>query len=137
MRFLLILLLALSSLNAASIGWQRNYESALAKATSEEKPLMVYLYLPHCATCNYMNKNVFSDKKVIDYINKSYIAVKLYPNDKSLPEKLQSEMSPVFYLINPQNSDMIDSVMGGKNAEKFLELLEESFDTYKTETKQQ
>ncbi len=137
MRFLLALLLVLSSLNAASIGWQRNYEAALAKAKSEAKPLMVYLYLPNCGTCNYMNKNVFSDKKVIDYINKNYVAVKLYTNDKSLPKKLQSEMSPVFYFLNPQNSEMIESVMGGKNAEKFLELLEESADTYKAEAREQ
>jgi thioredoxin-related protein len=137
MKFLLVLLLALGSLHAASLGWQRNYETALAKAKSEEKALMVYLYLPHCNTCNYMNKNVFSDKKVIDCINRNYVAVKLYPNDKSLPKKLQSEISPVFYLINPQNAEMIESVMGGKNAEKFLNLLEESYDAYKTETQQQ
>ena len=135
MRLLLALLLALTALNAATIGWQHNYQKALAKAKGGDKPLLVYLYLPNCKSCSYMNDNVFSDKRVIDYVEKNYVAVKLYPNDKGLPQALQSGMSPVFYFLNSQNAEVIESVMGGKNAEKFLELLQKSHDGYKERSK--
>ncbi len=135
MRFLLALLLTLTALNAASISWQHNYQKALSKAKSEDKPLMLYLYLPNCKSCGYMNENVFSDRQIIDYLGKNYVAVKLYPNDSGLPIELRSEMSPVFFFLNSQNSEVIESIMGGKNAEKFLKLLQESYDGYKAENK--
>ena len=136
MRFLLAIVLTVTALNAASISWQHNYQKALLKAKNEDKPLMVYLYLPNCKTCGYMNGNVFRDRKVIDYMGKNYVAVKLYPNDNGLPAELRSEMSPVFFFLNSQNAEVIESIMGGKNAEKFLKLLQESYDGYKSESKQ-
>lgn len=133
MRVLIALLFLLEALYGASISWERNYPKALLKAKHADKPLMVYLYLPHCGTCNYMNKNVFINKDVIDYVEKNYVAVKLYTNDKGLPDELKSEMAPVFHFMDPRNSANIATVIGGKNAESFLELLEESYDTYTQE----
>jgi len=123
----------LETLYGASISWEHNYPKALAKAKGADRPLMVYLYLPNCGSCNYMNKNVFTDRDVIDYLEKNYVVVKLYTNDKGLPDELKSEMAPVFHFMDPRSSKRIGTVMGGKNAEKFLELLEESYDTYMQE----
>lgn len=134
MRILFALLLTLTLLEAASVRWQHNYQKAINAAKTENKPLLVYLYLPGCKTCEYMNSHVFNDKDVAAFMAKNYIAVKLYPNDRDLPEKFRTEISPVFYFVNSQDSEMIESVMGGKNAEKFLELLQESFTTYRADT---
>ena len=136
MRILFALLLALTLLEAASVRWQHNYQKAINAAKTDNKPLLVYLYLPGCKTCNYMHSNVFNDKAVAAFMAKNYIAVKLYPNDKGLPEKFRAEISPVFHFVNSQDSEMIESVMGGKNAEKFLELLKKSLNTYNADTKQ-
>ena len=133
MRVLIALLFLLDALYGASISWERNYPKALAKAKRADKALMVYLYLPHCGTCSYMNKNVFTDRDVVDYLEKNYVAVKLYTNDRGLPDELKSEMAPVFHFMDPQSSKRIETVMGGKNAEKFLELLEESYDIFTQE----
>jgi len=129
-RALIALLFLWETLCGASISWERNYPKALSKAKDADKPLMVYLYLPDCGTCNYMNKNVFTERGVVKYLEKNYVAVKLYTNDKGLPDELKSEMAPVFHFMDPQSSKRIGTVMGGKNAEKFLELLEESYETY-------
>ncbi|MCJ7764675.1 MAG: hypothetical protein MUP09_01900, partial [Thiovulaceae bacterium] len=59
--------------------------------------------------------------------------VKLYPNDSGLPAALRSEISPLFFFLNSQNAEVIESIMGGKNAEKFLALMQESYDGYKEE----
>jgi len=130
-RILIALLFLLEALYGASISWERNYPKALDKAKRADKPLMVYLYLPDCGTCNYMNKNVFTQRGVIDYLEKNYVAVKLYTNDKGLPDELKSEMAPVFHFIDPRSSKKIETVIGGKNAESFLELIEESYGAYK------
>jgi thioredoxin-related protein len=134
MRILFALLLTLTFLEAASVRWQHNYQKAINTAKTENKPLLIYLYLPGCKTCKYMNSHVFNDKDVAAFMAKNYIAVKLYPNDSDLPEKFRAEISPVFHVVNSQDSEMIESVLGGKNPEKFLELLEESYTAYRADT---
>ena len=134
MKYILILLLMMSSLQGYSLDMQEEYTEALQKAKNEDKPLLVYLFMLNCLTCEYMDGEVFQDKKVVDYLRKNYVVVKLYTNDRSLPKELRVEMSPVFHFINGQNGEMIESIMGGRSARKFLKLLRKSYDDYKEET---
>ena len=134
MKYILFLLLMISSLQGYSLDVQEEYTEALQKAKNEEKPLLVYLYMLNCLTCEYMDGEVFQDKEVVDYLRKNYVVVKLYTNDRSLPDELRVEMSPVFHFINGQNGEMIESIMGGRSARKFLKLLRKSYDDYKEET---
>ena len=134
MKLLLALLLALSSLHGISVDMYERYAVALKKAKNEDKPLMIYLYMLNCNACEYMNNDVFTDKRVVDYLTKNYVVVKLYTNDKGLPKELRVEMSPVFHFLNSQNGEMIESIMGGRNAERFLKLLQNSYEDYKEES---
>ena len=134
MKFILVLLLLFSSLHGLSVDIQEEYTSALKKAKKEDKPLLVYLFMLNCYTCEYMDGGVFQDKKVVTYLRKNYVVVKLYANDRSLPEELRVEMSPVFHFINGQNGEMIESIMGGRSARKFLKQLKNSYEDYKEET---
>ncbi len=135
MKYFLALLLAFASLHGQSIDMQEEYSIALQKAKSEDKPLMIYLYMLNCYPCRYMNEEVLTDKRVVDYLAEHYIVVKLYSNDKGLPKALRVEMSPVFHFLNSQNSEMLESVAGGRNADRFLKLLRDTYADYKEETK--
>ena len=134
MKFILVLLLTLGSLHGLSVDMQEDYTEALEKAKKEDKPLMIYLYMLNCYPCEYMDENTFTDKEVIDYLTKNYVVVKLYTNDRGLPKELRVEISPVFHFINPQNGEMIESIMGGRDANRFLKLLQNSYLDYKEET---
>ena len=134
MKFILVLLLTLGSLHGLSIDIQESYTVAMKKAKEENKPLMIYLYMLNCYPCEYMDDHIFTDKKVNDYLAKNYVVVHLYTNDKELPKKLRVDMSPVFHFINPQNGEMIESIMGGRDADRFLKLLQNSYLDYKEET---
>ncbi|MDA3945747.1 MAG: thioredoxin family protein [Helicobacteraceae bacterium] len=133
MKILLTLLLVIGSLHALSIDMLERYPVALKKAKDENKPLLIYLYMLNCRTCDYMNKEVFTDKRVIDFLSKNYIVVKLYTNNRDLPKELQAEMSPVFHFYNARDSEMIESIIGGRNAERFLGMLENSYADYSEE----
>ncbi len=134
MKLFLVLFLALSSLQGLSIDMQEEYTVALEKAKKEDKPLLIYLYMLNCYPCEYTDKNTFTDKKVIDYLTKNYVVVKLCTNHRGLPQELRSKVSPVFHVLNSQNGEMLESVRGGRTAEKFLRLLEYSYAEYKEET---
>ena len=133
MRIFLILFLLFSSLQALSVDMQEDYTAALHKAKQEDKPLLVYLYMLNCRACDYMDREVFINTKVIEYLNKNYIVVKLYTNSRALPKELRVEMSPVFHFLNSQNGEMLESIMGGRDAQRFLKLLQNTYMDYREE----
>ena len=128
MRLLLTVLLLSISLQA--IEFEEDYKEALSKAKDEKRPLLAYLYMLNCRTCEYMDRKVFTDKKVREYLEKNYVVVHLYTNSKSLPRELRVEMSPVFHFIDSENGEMIESIMGGRDAQRFLVLLQRSYADY-------
>ena len=133
MRILWILLLTLGTLQAVSIDMQESYSVALEKAKNEDKPLLVYLYMLNCNTCKYMDNEAFRDEKVIDYLNKNYVVVKLYTNNRGLPKELRVEMAPVFHFIDSQSGEMLESIIGGRDPHRFLKQLQNSFADYREE----
>ncbi len=125
--FILIMLLSLSVF-AAPVEWSLSFTPASAKAKSKNKLLLVYITQPGCGTCKFMEENVFPDKKVHAYLTANYVGVKLYLGDAGLPQHLKPFASPTFYILDDEQREVTDAVIGGKDADGFLEFLEEGVD---------
>ncbi len=134
MKIWIILLLILSTLHAVPVDMYERYPDALKKAKEDGKPLLIYLHRRNCHACSYMENTIFTDKKVAEYMANNYVVVRLFTNDKELPKALRAEMSPVFHFFNAQSNEMLESIIGGRNAEKFLQLLRNSYEDYKEDT---
>jgi thioredoxin-related protein len=72
---LLFILLTIGSLNAQEINWITMNE-ALAAQEKAPKKIIMDVYTTWCGPCKLMDRNTFTNKDVIDYINKNYYAVK-------------------------------------------------------------
>lgn len=110
------------------------YSVAMQAAKSQQKPLLVYLHRRNCHACDYMENQVFTDENVAAYLSRNYVVVRLYTNDSGLPADLRVEMSPVFHFLNSDNREIIESIIGGRDAERFLRLLQSCYKDYKDET---
>lgn len=77
MRSIISFLFFLSavSINAQKINWMTMNE-ALAAQKEEPKKIVMDVYTNWCGPCKLMDKNTFSNKDVINYINDNYYAVK-------------------------------------------------------------
>lgn len=64
----------IESLN--SILWT-NLEDAMALAAKKKKKVIVDIYTNWCGWCKLMDKNSFSPRSIISYINENYFAVRL------------------------------------------------------------
>jgi len=133
MRYILLLFAVVFSLNASNLTMQSDYKTALKVAKKLHRPLLIYLSMPHCKTCEYMNKEVLNSADIVTYLNTHYIVVHLNADDHTLPRKLRSNVFPVYHFIDPRSGDMIESIMGGRNASKFLKLLKSSYRDYEEE----
>ncbi|NVJ87604.1 MAG: thioredoxin fold domain-containing protein [Algoriphagus sp.] len=62
------------------ITWLK-FEEAVAANQSNPKMLLVDVYTDWCGWCKKMDKETFTDPKVIEYINANFYAVKLNAED--------------------------------------------------------
>lgn len=73
--FLFAIALLSLSMNAQEIKWM-TFNEAIAAQKKEAKPIFMDAYTDWCGPCKMLDKNTFSDSKVIEHINKNYYAVK-------------------------------------------------------------
>ncbi|MFT4668735.1 MAG: thioredoxin-related protein [Flavobacteriaceae bacterium] len=71
----LLTLLAVGYVNAQEINWITMNE-ALAAQQENPKKIFMDVYTTWCGPCKMMDRNTFTSKDVIDYINDNYYAVK-------------------------------------------------------------
>lgn len=72
--FLFLMLIA-GSVTAQKINWM-TMEEALAAQKENPKKIFMDVYTTWCGPCKLLDKNTFSDKNVIEYLNKHYYSVK-------------------------------------------------------------
>ncbi|MEC4117001.1 thioredoxin family protein [Myroides phaeus] len=73
--FLFAIALLSFSMNAQEIKWM-TFNEAVAAQKKEAKPIFMDAFTDWCGPCKMLDKNTFTDSKVIEHINKNYYAVK-------------------------------------------------------------
>jgi thioredoxin-related protein len=77
MKVLLILLIS-SFLSTGSDQWQNNYDVAIAKATEENKPILLsFAGSDWCKPCIMLTREVFEDQKFKDYAAENLVLLQL------------------------------------------------------------
>jgi len=106
---ILILILVVGITQAQEIKWMSMNE-ALAAQKKEPKKIMMDAYTTWCGPCKMMDKNTFTNKDVVSYINKNFYAVKF---DAEGTEKITYKD---FTYTNPN----YDANRKGRNSQHFL-----------------
>lgn len=77
MKYLVLIasMLVFGSISAQKINWMTMNEAVAAQANNPKK-IFVDMYTNWCGPCKLLDRNTFSNKDVIDYINKNFYAVK-------------------------------------------------------------
>lgn len=103
-----------------------NLKMALAKAKRMQKMLFIDGYTAWCGPCKRMAENVFPQEVVGDYMNPKFICVK-YDLERGegleLAKKYKIQAYPTF-LIMDGDGNLLHTLVGGDNAERFIERME-------------
>ena len=103
--------------------WESGYEAALARAGSEDKPVMIDFYTDWCGWCKKLERETYTDTRVQEALS-SFVLVKL--NGDREGRKLAANMGvrgyPTLVFLNPQGQE-IGRIPGFMGPEPFLEEL--------------
>lgn len=55
----------------------KNFNTGLAEAKKSGKKILIDVYTDWCGWCKKMDANTYTDAKVVDYLSKNYVVIKL------------------------------------------------------------
>ena len=140
---LIFLGLTLSFATQAQIKWLK-FEEAIALNAQNPKMIIVDVYTDWCGWCKKMDKETFTDPKVIAYISQNFYAVKLNAentertfefmgrtyNEAQMAAAMRVNSYPNFVIIEPKLQN-IAQLPGYRQPDQFIagvdELLEKAF----------
>jgi len=119
--------LALSTVASAAVEWGQDYDTALAKAKTDKKLVMVDLYTDWCGWCKKLDKDTYSDKDVAAKVTKDFVPVKVNPEKSARNAKLAREFGTTGYphivFVDAQGKK-VSEIDGYLPAAQFLKQLE-------------
>lgn len=112
---------------ADQIEWRKNYDEGLAEAKKLSRPVFVDVYAEWCTWCHKLDKEVYSNPKMIAFL-KGYIAVKVDSEDNKdgtqFAEKYDVTGLPTMMVTDP-SGNVTNRFTGYKTAEELIGEIEE------------
>ena len=112
------------------------YEKGLRLAEKLDMPVVIDFTASWCGWCRRMEKDTFTDKKVIEYMGETFIAIKVWGDaatptthdgekmtEKDLARLFAVRGYPTFWFLE-SNGSRIGPVSGYKKPNQFLPLIE-------------
>ena len=123
---LTLMILLVSSMFALEVNWAKDYQSGIAKATKQHKPVLFIVSRDTCKYCVMLDKQTLKDKKVITALNKDFIAIRSWTNKHDyIPSDIARNTPglPGIWFLASNGEPLFRPILGYVTKEKFLEAL--------------
>lgn len=120
----IVLAMFLSSVSFLSAFELKTYEAAVAEQKKTDKLIMIEVVRTGCHYCKDMDRDVFTDKEMSEWIAKRFIPIKISLDEQDLPLGLKVSFTPTFYFVD-KNQSIVKKIPGAWNIEDFKSLTEE------------
>jgi len=132
-KIIILAFLLASSLMASQINWAKDYNSAIATAKKEHKPVMFVISRHTCKYCKILEQTTFSDARVIEALNKDFVSVVSYTDERDyIPAGMYQGSTPSTWFLLSDGEPMYQAVVGAIGADNFLgglQTVKAKFDT--------
>lgn len=107
---------------AESINW-KSYDNGIAIAKHENKKIFLHFYADWCYYCKKMENETFKNNKIIEYLNKNFISIRLNADkEEKLVSKYGYRGLPFNWFL-AYNGQPLGSFPGYSPPEKFIHYL--------------
>jgi len=104
------------------IEW-RTWEQGLPEAGKTRKPILVSFVRDDCHYCHDMERAVFDDSSMGEWVTSCFVPVKVNLSERKPPFESRIPMTPTFVLLKPDGT-VIKTVPGSWNIPDFKALTE-------------
>ena len=123
-NILFSILLFSSTLNAAELNWEHNYNNALATAKKEKKMVYLFIGADQCRHCDRFKKQTLSNKELIVKMKKEYVLLYMSRDQHTIPDRFEKYGVPFHYFLTPEGK-IIAEVQGSRELEGWYDVLDE------------
>ena len=105
----------------------KNLDAVREEATQQNKLVFIDLYATWCGPCKNMERNVFSQPEVGDFMAQHFIAAKYdidKPTGSALAKKYGIRSIPTFLIFDTEGT-LLGQITGGMPADDFIRAVEE------------
>lgn len=88
---------------------ESSYEKIIKRSKAEKKPIFLMIYASWCPHCNKMKKEVFTDKRVVDFLSSNFILAQQdgdSDSGKILKEKFKVKSLPTFIYLDENGTEL-------------------------------
>lgn len=128
----LALLLFATTLFASEIKWAKDFDSGMAQAKKENKPVFFVFSRHTCKYCKVLEQTTFVDTTVIKALNKDFVSIIAYSDEgDAMPRELWRPGTPTLWFLLPSGQPMYQPLMGAIGAKDFLKglaIVKQEFD---------
>lgn len=110
---------------AKEMGYELEYDVALAKAQKEKKDIMFVLVANFCPWCIKFEKKVLEDKSLDATIKEKYIPLIINREEKNFPSKFDAPLIPTIYFVDYKSEVIKQTVVGYNNRQDFINIVNE------------
>jgi len=118
---------------AKELGVYNNYETALQKAKSENKLMVLVVVWDPCKACDKLVRNTLANTMVKNRL-KDYVTVILDYKDK-MPKEFHVEMAPRIFYIDTKTGKSVWESMGAVSIESIMDDFKEADEMFKENSK--
>jgi len=130
-KIVIVLMLIYGAVNASSIDWEKDYQSAMTKAKMTNKPVMLIVSSHNCRYCVMLEKKTLTDDLVIKALNRDFISVIAYIDERDyVPNDLLTGGTPTIWFLQPGGEPMFQPLMGALDAQNFIKALSIVYDEF-------
>lgn len=88
------------------IHWQ-SYDTGIQMIKSQNKKGIIHFYTDWCYYCKLMNKQTFTDQKVIDYLNTNFVSIMVNADkEKEVARKYGANRFPFTWFVSEDTSGL-------------------------------
>ncbi|WP_345971224.1 DUF255 domain-containing protein [Sulfurimonas sp. HSL1-6] len=133
MKKLLSLLMLTAVLMAGQgIRWETDYDAALAKAKTLDRPIFFVFSRHSCKWCRHLEETTFQNAEVIARLNGEFVNVVAYTDDGDfVPGALWSPGTPALWFLDSRGETMFPAIPGAVGAADFLHATDIVLEEYK------
>ncbi|MEN4052888.1 MULTISPECIES: DUF255 domain-containing protein [Sulfurimonas] len=126
-----------ATLFGAEVDWSKDYQSGIAAAVKQNRPVLFIISRDTCKYCILLDNTTLKDAKVVKELNKNFIAIRSWTNEGDyIPMDIRQSTPglPGIWFLYSDGTPMYQPLLGYIKKDAFLEALyivKEEFDKNK------